>query len=82
LYQIGVMFHTGIGWFSWEHLRVYSIIALGWAGLLLLPPLSISFVVAAFVSLLVFLLSRKLLDIRRMFPELLRLPLMGRIFNS
>jgi O-antigen/teichoic acid export membrane protein len=82
LYQIGVMLHTGIGWFSWDLLKVYLIIVLGWAGLLLLPPLSISFVVAAFVSLVVFLLSRKLLDIRRMFPELLRLPLMGRIFSS
>ena len=82
LYQIGVISHTGISWFSWDHFKVYSIIALGWVGLLLLPPLSISFVGAAFVSLLVFLLSRKLLDVRRMFPELLHLPLMRRIFSS
>jgi O-antigen/teichoic acid export membrane protein len=82
LYQIGVMYHTGIRWFSWDQLKVYSIIALAWAGLLLMPPISISFVVAAFVSLVVFLLSRKLLDIRRMFPELLRLPLMRRILSS
>lgn len=82
LYQIGVMYHTGAGWFSWAHLKLYAIIAVGWAGLLLLPPLSISFVVAAFVSLVVFLLSRSLLDVRRMFPELLRVPFMRRIFSS
>ena len=82
VYQIGLMFCAGVGRFSWEHVRVYLIIFAAWAGLLLLPPLSISFVVAALVSLLVFLLSRKLLDVRRMFPELMRLPLMGRIFSS
>jgi O-antigen/teichoic acid export membrane protein len=82
LYQIGVMYHTGAGWFSLAHLKIYAIIALGWAALLLLPPLSISFLVAAFVSVVVFLLSRKLMDVRRMFPELLHLPLMRRIFSN
>jgi O-antigen/teichoic acid export membrane protein len=82
LYQIGVIYHTGAGRFSLAHLKIYAIIALGWAGLLLLPPLSISFLVAAFMSVVVFLLSRKLLDIRRMFPELSHLPLMRRIFSN
>ncbi|HKZ01013.1 MAG TPA: flippase [Pyrinomonadaceae bacterium] len=82
LYQIGIMFGTGVGWFSRDHFKVYLIIALAWFGLLLLPPLSISFVVAALVSLLVFRLNRRSLDIERTFPELLRLPLMGRIFGT
>jgi len=82
LYQVGLLLSTGVGWFSRDHLKVYGIIGLSWLGLLLMPNISISLMVAVIVSLLVIRLNRRSLEIERTFPELLRIPLMRKLFGN
>jgi O-antigen/teichoic acid export membrane protein len=85
--QLGLLFGTGINLFEWRHLKVYAVIALSTLGLLLVQltmstNIYIGIVLAALVSLLVLALTRKSLAIGQTFPELLRFPLMRRLFGE
>lgn len=76
LKQIGLR-GTGIKVFDMEYARVYGVILLATFGLLaiqslLAPPIVVSFVVAALVSLIVLTLNRKELRLEQTFPELMR----------
>jgi O-antigen/teichoic acid export membrane protein len=82
LYQVGLMRGTKVKSPAWSYFKVYITIALCAAGLLLLPQGHIKFAAAAGVSALVFWLNRGSLKIGHTFPELLRLPLIGRIFGK
>ncbi|MFL5802111.1 MAG: flippase [Roseiflexaceae bacterium] len=85
--QLGLLFGTGINLFEMRHLKVYVIIALSTIGLLLIQQTTsaniyIGIALAALVSLLVLALTRKSLAIGQTFPELLRFPLMRRLFGE
>jgi hypothetical protein len=87
LKQLGLLFGTGINLFEWRHLKVYGAIALGTLGLLLVQlttatNIYIGTMLAALASLLVLALTRKSLAVGQTFPELLRLPLMRRLFGE
>jgi O-antigen/teichoic acid export membrane protein len=82
LYQIGLISGTEIKWFSRNHLKVYVVILLAGANLLLVPPVYGSLFIVVFVSLLVLWLNHKSLRIGQTFPELLRLPWARRILSS
>ena len=79
LKQAGLRMGTGINLFEWRYLRVYVIITVG-AALLLLnqwlfePSVYVSVGLAMLVSLVIVRLNRHLLDLEGMFPELMRLP--------
>jgi O-antigen/teichoic acid export membrane protein len=84
LKQAGLRRGTGISVFEWRHARVYVVIALGTGALLAAqlafvpgPALALAMVVA--VSGAVFGLSRRSLRIGDMFPELVRIPGLGRL---
>ncbi|MEZ4663916.1 MAG: polysaccharide biosynthesis C-terminal domain-containing protein [Caldilineaceae bacterium] len=79
LKQAGLRMGTGINLFEWHYLRVYVIITIGAAALLLnqwlfAPSVYVSVGLAVLVSLVIVRLNRHLLDIENTFPELLRLP--------
>jgi O-antigen/teichoic acid export membrane protein len=82
LYQLGLTRGTDVKWPAWSYFKVYIIIGLCVAGLLLLPQGKIGFAAAAWVIALVFWLNRDSLRIGHTFPELLRFPLVGRIFGK
>jgi O-antigen/teichoic acid export membrane protein len=94
LKQAGLRFGTGISLFEWKHFKVYLSIVIGAVGLLAVqsfmpanyswnqPYIYISFALAAIVSLVVVGLNRKDLNVGQTFPELLRLPLMRRLFGE
>jgi len=94
LKQVGLRFGTGINLFAWKYFRVYLSIALGAAGLLVAqifipndyswsqPYVYASFALAALVALVVMGLNRKSLNVGETFPELLRFPLMRRVFGD
>jgi O-antigen/teichoic acid export membrane protein len=82
LYQVCLMRWTKVKSPPWSYFKVYITIALCAAGLLLLPQGHIKFAAAAWVSALVFWLNRGSLKIGHTFPELLRFPLIGRIFGK
>jgi O-antigen/teichoic acid export membrane protein len=85
-YQAGLL-NTGINLFEWRYLKVYLSIMLGALGLLLVQlttsaPIYGDFALAVLVSLGVIVINRKLLNIEQTFPELLRFPLVRRLFNG
>jgi O-antigen/teichoic acid export membrane protein len=85
--QAGLAFGTGISLFEWRHLKIYAVIVLSALGLLLIqivfsPPSLVSLALAGLASALVILINRKSLAIAQTFPELLRLPLMRRLFGE
>jgi O-antigen/teichoic acid export membrane protein len=85
--QLGLLFGTGISIFEWRHLKVYAVIIVATISLLLfqqlfLPNFYVGFAAATVVSLVVLALTRKSLAIGQTFPELLRFPLMRRIFGE
>lgn len=87
LKQAGLLFGSGIRLFEWRYLRVYSAIAAAAAALFAIqsatnpsPPLTLA--LAALASWFVFRAGRRLLDIDRTFPELLRIPLVKRALGS
>jgi O-antigen/teichoic acid export membrane protein len=85
--QLGLLFGTGINLFEWRHLKVYAVIGLSTLGLLLIQVTTstniyVGTLLAALVSLLVLALTRKSLAIGQTFPELLRFPLMRRLFGE
>ncbi len=79
LKQVGLRLGTGIGMFEWRNGRVYLVIAMGALGLLGIqviasPPIYVSLVLAALISLIVLWANRELLEVDQMFPELMRIP--------
>jgi len=85
--QAGLRMGTGIDLFEWRYFRVYLIITLCAAALLLVqwladPPIYISVLLAGVASLIVFRLNRDLLNVRQNFPELLRIPFMKYILGT
>jgi O-antigen/teichoic acid export membrane protein len=85
--QLGLLFGTGINLFELRHLKVYLIIGLSTIGLLLIQQMTsaniyIGIALAGLVSLAVVALTRKSLAVGQTFPELLRFPLMRRIFGE
>jgi O-antigen/teichoic acid export membrane protein len=85
--QLGLLFGTGINLFELRHLKVYVIIALSTIGLLLIQlttsaNIYVGIALTALVSLVVLALTRKSLAVGQTFPELLRFPLMRRIFGE
>ncbi|MBI5031558.1 MAG: flippase [Chloroflexi bacterium] len=85
--QVGLRLGTGISLFESRYLKVYLIIALSALGLLLVQlmtslPFFVSFVLAAIASVLVLWLSRKSLNVGQVFPELLRFPMLRRVFGE
>jgi O-antigen/teichoic acid export membrane protein len=94
LKQGGLRLGTGINLFAWKYLKVYLSIVLGAAGLLLAqafiphnyawnqPYIYLSFALASAVALVVVGMNRKALNVGQTFPELLRLPLMRRVFGG
>ncbi len=87
LKQAGLRMGTGINLFEWRYFRVYMIITLTAIALWLIqwltnaPPYA-SVALAAVGSILVFRLNRHMLNVKQTFPELLRIPLMGKILGE
>jgi O-antigen/teichoic acid export membrane protein len=86
LKQTGLRLGTGINIFDWRYFRVYLVIILSAAGLLLIQLMTsasvqVSMALAGVASLVVFMFNRRLLDISQTFPELLRIPLMRHILG-
>jgi O-antigen/teichoic acid export membrane protein len=84
LKQVGLRRGTGISVFEWRHGRVYVTIAAATAGLLaaqwvLAPGPVLALAMVGGASCAVFGLSRRSLRIGDMFPELVRLPVLGRL---
>ena len=87
LKQAGLRLGTGINLFEWRYFRVYLVILLCALGLLLVQvvtsaPVYVSIALAALASTVVIGLNRKLLKVGQNFPELLRLPLVRRLFGE
>jgi len=87
LKQAGLRLGTGINLFEWRYFRVYLVILLCALGLLLVQvvtsaPVYVSIALAALASMVVIGLNRKLLKVGQNFPELLRLPLVRRLFGE
>ncbi|HJZ49128.1 MAG TPA: flippase [Roseiflexaceae bacterium] len=94
LKQAGLRFGTGISLFERKHVKVYLSIVIGALGLLALqstlpanyswkePYVYVSFAMAGLVSLIVVGLNRKDLNVAQTFPELLRFPLLRRLFGA
>lgn len=94
LKQAGLRFGTGISLFEKQYLKVYISIAVGAVGLLLLqtvmpadyspkqPYIYISFAIAAVVAIVVVGMNRKSLNVGQTFPELLKIPLVRRVFGE
>ena len=87
LKQIGLRRTTGISLFEARYLRVYVVLASGALSLLavelvLAPHFIVEVVLAALVSIVVFVLTRDELRIGQTFPEILRLPFAARLFGG
>lgn len=86
LKQAGLRLGTGISIFEWQYLRVYLIIAGSAVALLLIelvfnPPPLVGLALAGAASGLIAWLNRAALNIGQTFPELLRIPLLGRLLR-
>jgi O-antigen/teichoic acid export membrane protein len=94
LKQAGLRFGTGISPFEWRYFKGYLSIAIAALGLLAVqrllpkdfsltsPYIYISGVCAAVVAMIVIGFNRKSLNVGQNFPELLRFPLMKRLFGE
>jgi O-antigen/teichoic acid export membrane protein len=93
LKQAGLRFGTGISLFEFKHFKVYLSIIIASVALLIFqslmpqnyspkhPYVYISFAVTGVVALAVVALNRKSLNIEQTFPELLKIPLMRKLFT-
>ena len=87
LNHLGLKFATTIDLFQWRYLRVYLSIILGTLVLAILqslldPPIYIGGMLAGFISLIVLVINRRVLNIRQTFPELLRFRLVRFLFAA
>jgi O-antigen/teichoic acid export membrane protein len=86
LFHIGLSRLTPIRLFEPAYLRIYAMIVLGAGGLALFqalwsPPLYVSLPIAALISFIVLRANAPMLEVGRTFPELLRLPVLGRVLQ-
>ena len=86
LKQMGLRLGTGIDVFEWRYFRGYCVILLSaigvWAlGWMTDAPISVSLIIAAVTSWLVFRCNRHLLDVANTFPESRRLPFARRLLG-
>ena len=85
LNHLGLKFATQIRLFPWSYLRVYASIVVGTILLavvqtLFSPPIYLGLILVAFISLVVLLLNRNVLNIEQTFPELLRIQFIRFLF--
>jgi O-antigen/teichoic acid export membrane protein len=86
LKQAGLLLGTGINLFDRRYLKVYAVILASATGLLAIQQVTsshlyVGLALTALVSLAVVLINRKSLAVEQTFPELLRFPLMRRLFG-
>ena len=86
LKQAGLRFGTGINLFDPTYFRVYLIITVCAIGLLVVQwwlnaPIYIDILLAGVASLLVVWLNRRALNVAETFPEMLRIPVLGRLLR-
>jgi len=84
LKQAGLALGTGIRLFDRRYVPVYASIAVATAGMLVMqvgwgPPMVVSFAAAALISLALLRFNRRLLDVEETLPEIMRIPLAGRL---
>jgi O-antigen/teichoic acid export membrane protein len=86
LKQIGLRSCAGVKMFEWRYIKIYAVIAVSAIGLLVIQTITSSHIyiglaLVALVSLCVVVIIRKSLNVNEMFPELLRFPLVRRLFG-
>jgi len=86
LNQLGLRAAAGIRFFEWHYARVYAWVGLATVGLwaverALHPGLLVALVLAAGASLAVLVVNRGTLQSNEVFPELARVPLIGRLLG-
>ncbi|MCC6169009.1 MAG: flippase [Caldilineaceae bacterium] len=86
LKQAGLRLGTGINLLDPHYFRVYAIITVCALGLLLVQwwldaPIYVDLALAGLASLIVVRLNRRALNVAETFPEVLRLPLVGRLLR-
>lgn len=79
LKQVGLRLGTGVSLFEWRYFRVYLVIVLCALGLLAAqlatsPPVFVSLGLAVVVTLIVFRVNGKMLEMSQTFPEAMRFP--------
>ncbi len=87
LKQLGLRSCEGMKVFEWRYLKLYTVVAVSAIGLLFIQSITsahyyVGFVLVALVSLFVMVINRKSLNVQEMFPELLRFPLVRKIFGE
>jgi len=86
LKQLGLGGDVGVGLFDIRYSFTYATLAaafvISMAVMILLdPPLILGLVLVAIVTAVLFMLNRRMLRVEETFPELLRLPLLGRLLR-
>lgn len=93
LKQTGLRFGTGINLFEWKYFKVYATIVIAAVGLMIVqwllprnyawnqPYLYINLAITGAVAVVMIALHRKSLNMEQTFPELLRIPLLRKIFG-
>jgi O-antigen/teichoic acid export membrane protein len=81
--EIVLRITTGISVFEWRYARLYGTVAMLAAGLGLIqwwlsPPLYLGLILAALASACLLAMNLRQLAVHESFPELLRIPLLGR----
>ncbi len=87
LKQAGLRMASGMRIFEWKYLSFYLIILVGGFGLFLIQyfltmNVFVAGGLAAAVSCIIFMITRSKLDVEETFPELLKLPLMKKVFST
>jgi O-antigen/teichoic acid export membrane protein len=86
LFHIGLSRLTPVKLFDWSYLRIYVMVVIGATALSVVqavwsPPLPVGLVLAAALSLLLLRLNASSLQIGETFPELLKVPALGRLLQ-
>jgi O-antigen/teichoic acid export membrane protein len=87
LIHSGLWFGTGIDLFQWRHLKVYLSVVVVTLSLLMFdsfytPPIYLMVILIALTSLLLFVVNRNILNIAHTFPEISRIPLLGKLLGA
>jgi len=87
LKQLGLRSCEGMKVFEWRYLKLYAVVAISAVSLLFIQSITsaqyyVGFVLVVLVSLFVVVINRKSLNVQEMFPELLRFPLVRKIFGE
>lgn len=86
LIHAGLLLGTGVDVFNLRYLKVYGTVLISILGLFLVntvytPTTFIAIVLLASVSLILFVVNRNALSIGSTFPEILRVPILGRLLG-